>query len=111
MPAKDLKEFIAWLKANPGKASFGMAGVAGIEQVAAVLFQKETGTRFGFVPYRGGAPALQDLMAGQIDMQMADPTTSLPAVRAGLVKAYAVMAKDCFPRSIRLFRTDQRGWL
>jgi tripartite-type tricarboxylate transporter receptor subunit TctC len=92
LPADDLKGLIAWLKANPDKASLGMGGAASIEQIVGVLFQKETGTRFGFVPYRGGAPALQDLMAGQIDMQMGDPTTSLAQVRAGRVKAFAVTA-------------------
>jgi tripartite-type tricarboxylate transporter receptor subunit TctC len=92
LPADDLKGLIAWLKANPDKASLGMGGAASIEQIVGVLFQKETGTRFGFVPYRGGAPALQDLVAGQIDMMITDPTTSLAQVRAGRVKAFAVTA-------------------
>jgi tripartite-type tricarboxylate transporter receptor subunit TctC len=69
MPAKDLKELIAWLKANPDRASAGTAGVGGSTgQVAGVLFQNVTGTRFGFVPYRGAGPAMQDLVAGQIDL-------------------------------------------
>jgi tripartite-type tricarboxylate transporter receptor subunit TctC len=109
LPADDLKGLIAWLKANPDKATLGMGGVASIEQIAGVLFQKETGTRFGFVPYRGGAPALQDLMAGQTDMQMTDPTTSLPAVRAGLVKAYAVMAKDRLAAAPEIPTVDEAG--
>jgi tripartite-type tricarboxylate transporter receptor subunit TctC len=71
----------------------GLGGGAGaMSHVAGILFQQETGTRFGFVPYRGSASALQDLVAGQIDLQMADPT-SLPQVRAGSVKVYAVTAK------------------
>jgi tripartite-type tricarboxylate transporter receptor subunit TctC len=61
-------------------------------QVFGVLMQKKTGTRFGFVPYRGRAPILQDLVAGQIDLAFLDPTTSLAQVRAGRVTAYAVMA-------------------
>jgi tripartite-type tricarboxylate transporter receptor subunit TctC len=109
LPADDLKGLIAWLKADPDKATLGMGGVASIEQIAGVLFQKETGTRFGFVPYRGGAPALQDLMAGQTDMQMTDPTTSLPAVRAGLVKAYAVMAKDRLAAAPEIPTVDEAG--
>jgi tripartite-type tricarboxylate transporter receptor subunit TctC len=109
LPADDLKSLIAWLKATPNKASLGMGGVASIEQIAAVLFQKETGTRFGFVPYRGGAPALQDLVAGQIDMQMTDPTTSLPAVHAGLVKAHAVMAKDRLGAAPEIPTVDEAG--
>jgi tripartite-type tricarboxylate transporter receptor subunit TctC len=110
LPADDLKGLIAWLKANPYKASFGTGGTTGLDHVAGVLFQKEFGTRFGFVPYRGGgAPALLDLMAGQIDMQLADPPTSLPAVRAGLVKAYAVMAKDRLAAARDIPTVDEAG--
>ena len=65
MPAKDLKELIAWLRANPNKASAGVITVG--VRVLIGLFQKETGTRFTVVPYRGLAPELQDLVAGRID--------------------------------------------
>jgi tripartite-type tricarboxylate transporter receptor subunit TctC len=71
LPANDLKGLISWLKANPGKASMGTSGVGAMSYVAGILFQKETDTQFGFVPYRGGAPALQDLVAGQIDLNVA----------------------------------------
>jgi tripartite-type tricarboxylate transporter receptor subunit TctC len=77
LPADDLKGLIAWLKANPDKASVGIGGTTGLDQIAGILFQKKTGTRLGFVPYRGGAPALQDLMVGQIDLAILDPPTSL----------------------------------
>src|SRR5262245_33706751 len=94
MPATDLKGLIAWLKANPDKASQGTAGVGSPHHVAGVFFQKETGTRFHFVPYRGAAPAMQDLVAGQIDMIIDSPTITLPQVRAGTIKAYAVAAES-----------------
>ena len=68
LPANNLKELIAWLKANPDKGTFGTSGVGSIMHLSGVLLQKETGTRFGFVPYRGVVPTLQDLVAGQIDM-------------------------------------------
>jgi tripartite-type tricarboxylate transporter receptor subunit TctC len=87
MPAKDLNELIAWLKANPNKASVGVQS-AGLRLVAA-FFQKETGTHFALVPYRGTAPAMQDLVAGQIDLYFGSPD-QLPLMRAGSVKAYAV---------------------
>jgi tripartite-type tricarboxylate transporter receptor subunit TctC len=93
LPANDLVGLIAWLKANPGKATQGGAGVGGITHVAGVLFQRETGTRFQFVPYRGAAPAVQDLVAGQIDMVISDPVVALPQVRAGTIKAYGVTTK------------------
>ena len=67
MPANDLQGLIAWLKANPDRASAGTAGVGSGEHVGGLLFQTVTGTRFQFVPYRGGGPAMQDLVAGQID--------------------------------------------
>jgi tripartite-type tricarboxylate transporter receptor subunit TctC len=87
MPAKDLNELIAWLKANPNKASAGVPALA--NRLQATFFEKETGTHFCLVPYRGGAPAMQDLVAGQIDLTFGT-SDALPLVRAGSVKAYAV---------------------
>jgi tripartite-type tricarboxylate transporter receptor subunit TctC len=87
MPAKDLRELIAWLSVNPDKASIGI-GVATFHLLAE-LFMKETGSRFTFVPYRGFAPAYQDLAAGQIDLLFGAPD-QLPLMRAGGIKAYAV---------------------
>jgi tripartite-type tricarboxylate transporter receptor subunit TctC len=87
MPAKDLKELIAWLKANPNKASAGVAAVGG--RMVNAFFQKETGTKFALVPYRGNAPAVKDLAAGQIDLMFGNPDL-LPLMRAGSINAYAV---------------------
>jgi tripartite-type tricarboxylate transporter receptor subunit TctC len=93
MPAIDLKDLIAWLKANPDKATLGHGGTGSAPHIAGVFFQRETGTRFQFVPYRGAAPAIQDLVAGQIHMAIVDPVVSMPQVRAGTIKAYGVTAK------------------
>jgi tripartite-type tricarboxylate transporter receptor subunit TctC len=87
LPAKDLNELIAWLKDNPNKVSAGIVAVAG--RLVAAYFQKETGTHFVLVPYRGVAPATQDLVAGQIDLLIGTPD-ELPLTRAGSIKAYAV---------------------
>ena len=87
MPATDLRELIAWLKANPNRASAGISS-SGFRLLTA-LFQKETGTQFALVPYRGGAPAMQDLMAGQIDVWFGSPD-NLTLVRSGSIKAYAI---------------------
>ena len=92
MPANDLKGLIAWLKANPGKASLGNAGVGSITHVSALVFAEATGTRIQYVPYRGNAPAMQDLVAGQIDLMIADPITAMPQVRGGTIKIYGVTA-------------------
>ena len=91
MPASDLKEFIAWLKANPDKASQGTTGAGGTSHLAGLLFQKQTGTRFQFVPYRGSA--MQDLVAGNIDLMIDQASNALPQVRNGSIKVYAVAAK------------------
>jgi tripartite-type tricarboxylate transporter receptor subunit TctC len=87
MPAKDLRELITWLKANPDKASAGIA--APVFRLLASFFQKKTETHFTLVPYRGGAPAIQDLVAGQIDLYFGT-LVFIPQVRAGSLKAYAV---------------------
>jgi len=91
MPAKDLRELIDWLRANPNKASAGIA-IAGWHLLTA-LFQKETATQFTFVPYRSGA--LQDLLAGRIDLFFYTPE-ALPLVRDGSIKAYAVTSDTRF---------------
>jgi tripartite-type tricarboxylate transporter receptor subunit TctC len=109
MPANDLSGLIAWLQANPDKASQGITGVGAIEHVAAVLLQKQTGTRFQIVPYRGNAPAMQDLVAGRIDMMLADAATSLPYVSGGQIKAYAVMAKTRMAAAPNIPTVDEAG--
>ena len=93
-PADDLKGLIAWLKANPGRASQGTAGVGSGGHIAGVLFQRATGTRYQFIPYRGAGPSMQDLVAGQIDMLMDGPVTTLPQLRAGTIKIVAVSARS-----------------
>jgi tripartite-type tricarboxylate transporter receptor subunit TctC len=109
MPVGDLKALIAWLKANPDKATQGIAGVGAIEHVAAMLLQRQTGTRFQIVPYRGNAPAMQDLVAGQIDMMIADAATALPYVGSGRIKALAVMAKTRMAAAPDIPTVDEAG--
>ncbi len=92
VPANDLNGLIAWLKANPDKASEGTGGAGAPSHISGVLFQALTGTRFQFVPYRGAAPAMQDLLAGQIDMMFDQVPNCLPQVTAGRIRAYAVTA-------------------
>jgi tripartite-type tricarboxylate transporter receptor subunit TctC len=93
LPVKNLQELIAWLKANPDKATFGTAGQGSPSHIGGVLFQNVTGTRFQFIPYRGTAPVVPDLVSGQIDMAILDPITSLPQHRAGKIRILAVMGK------------------
>jgi tripartite-type tricarboxylate transporter receptor subunit TctC len=109
VPANDLKSFIAWLKANPDKASEGTAGAGSPQHIGGLFFQQATGTRFQFVPYRGAAPAMQDLLGGQIDMIIDDPTSSLPQVRAGKIKAFAVTAKARLAAAPEIPTVDEAG--
>jgi tripartite-type tricarboxylate transporter receptor subunit TctC len=94
IPASNLSELISWLKANPDKATWGTGGAGSVSHVGGVFFQKETSTRFQFVPYRlGVAAAMQDLVAGHIDMMFSVAASAVPQLRAGAIKGYAVMAK------------------
>ena len=107
LPADDLKGLIAWLKANPDKGSAAMP-TAG-SHVAGILFQKETGTRFQFVPYCGGGPAMQDLVAGQIDILIVQAAIALPQVRAGAIKVFAVTSKSRFAAAPNIPTVDEAG--
>jgi tripartite-type tricarboxylate transporter receptor subunit TctC len=109
VPANDLKTFIAWLKANPDKALEGTAGAGSPQHVGGVFFQQATGTRFQFVPYRGAAPAMQALLGGEVDMIIDDPTSSLPQVRSGKIKAFAVTAKNRLTAAPDIPTVDEAG--
>ena len=109
MPANDLKGLIAWLKETREKATAGTAGVGSPGHVAGIFFQHLTGTRYQFVPYRGGSQAMQDLVAGQIDMMIEPPTSSLPHVLAGSIKAYAVAAQSRLPAASDIPTVDEAG--
>jgi tripartite-type tricarboxylate transporter receptor subunit TctC len=109
MPANDLSELIAWLKANPDKATQGTTGAGSALHVAGVFFQRETGARLPFVAYRGGALALQDLVAGQIDMMIDVAANSLPQVLAGSIMAYAVTDKRRLAVAPAIPTVDEAG--
>ena len=109
MPAKDLKELVAWLRANPDKASCGTPGVASAAELAGDFFKNTMGTRFQFVPYRGVSLAIQDLMAGRIDLMFDFVANSLPQVRAGTIQAYAVLAKSRLSVAPDIPTVDEAG--
>ena len=107
VPAKDLAELIAWLKPNQGKVSVGIASMS--HRVAAVYFQNRTGARFVFVPYRGAGPAMQDLVARQIDIMFDQAANSLPQLRNRTIKAYAVTAKERLVSAPDVPTVDEAG--
>ena len=109
VPAKDLKELIAWVKANQDHVSAGTAGVGSASHVGGIYFQNLTGTKFQFVPYRGTGPAIQDLMGGHIDLMFDQAANSLPHVRGGKIKAYAVTSATRLAAAPEIPTADEAG--
>jgi tripartite-type tricarboxylate transporter receptor subunit TctC len=109
LPANSLRELIAHLRTHPDTASVGIAGVGAAGHLTGISFQRETGTRFQFVPYRGNGPATQDLVAGQIDF-MIEPSSNFQAlVRAGSIKAFAVTSTNRFIAAPAIPTADEAG--
>jgi tripartite-type tricarboxylate transporter receptor subunit TctC len=109
VPAKNLSELIAWVKANQQTVSFGTPGANSLPHIAGIAFQSMTGTRFPFVPYRGAAPAMQDLIAGQIDLMVDQVQNSLPHIRAGRIKAFAITDTARVPSAPDIPSVDEAG--
>jgi tripartite-type tricarboxylate transporter receptor subunit TctC len=109
LPVKNLKDLVDWLKSNPDKATFGTAGQGSPSHIGGVLFQQVTGTKFRFIPYRGTAPVIPDLVSGQIDLAILDPITSLPQHRAGKIRIIAVMGKKRGNGSQDIPTGDEQG--
>ena len=109
LPARDAAALIAWLKANPNKASAATVGAGSAAHLCGIYFQDKTGTHLWFVPYRGGAPAYQSLVAGQTDLMCAEASATLPLVRGGKIKAYAVMANTRWSAAPDIPTMDEVG--
>jgi tripartite-type tricarboxylate transporter receptor subunit TctC len=109
MPANNLGELIAWLKANANKAAQGNSGIGTPSHVGGILFQNAIGAHLTMVPYRGAGQSMQDLVAGQIDMMLDTPALSLPQLRGGTIKAYAVTAKSRLALAPEIPTTDEAG--
>jgi tripartite-type tricarboxylate transporter receptor subunit TctC len=109
LPAKDLKELIAWMKANPDKATAGSVGVGSGTHLCLIYFGNTTGTKFQVVPYRGGPPMMQDLIAGQVDFSCPEASQNLAQYRAGRIKVYAVMSQQRWPAAPEIPTVDEAG--
>lgn len=109
LPANNLKELVAWLKANQGKASAGTVGVGSAAHLCIVDFQNKTGTNFQIVPYRGGAPALQDVAGGQIDFSCLETSQTLALYRAGKIKVFGVAAEKRWFAAPEIPTLDEAG--
>lgn len=94
VPARDLREFIAWAKANPGKANYGTGGTGTVQHLSGELLAKTAGIEMTHVPYRGGAPAIQDLMAGNIAAVFDNITGTIGSIKSGAVRALGVTTEE-----------------
>ena len=110
LPASTIAELIAWLKANPGKASCGTIGTGSPSHVLGVLFKQKTGTQFEFVPYRGATPAMQDLIAGQIDLRFgSEASQTLPYLHSKAIKAFAILGEKRWSAAPDIPTIDEAG--
>ena len=109
VPARDLKELIAWMKLNKDKVSIGTSGPGAPAHVSAVYFKQLTNTQAQIIHYRGAAPAMQDLIAGHIDLYFDQAVTAVPNIRAGKVKSYAVTAKTRVAAAPDIPTVDEAG--
>jgi tripartite-type tricarboxylate transporter receptor subunit TctC len=109
VPARTLKELIAWLKARPTPAAAGTAGAGSGSHIAGLYFENVAGIRLQYVPYRGTAPAMNDLVAGQIDLIVDQTSNSIAQVRAGTIRAYAVTSDKRVEQASEVPTTDEAG--
>jgi tripartite-type tricarboxylate transporter receptor subunit TctC len=109
VPAKTLKELIAWIKANPKKVLQGTVGSGTAQQLCGVSMQNTLGVKWQLVPYRGGPPAMQDMLAGQINFMCTATGSFLPLVRAGKIRAYALTAKTRSEAAPDIPTVDEAG--
>jgi tripartite-type tricarboxylate transporter receptor subunit TctC len=110
VPANNLRELVDWLKANPDKATAGTVGSGSPSHISSLYFQKVTGTKVQLVPYRGGAPATQDLLSGQINLRIGgEASVTLPYLRAGQIKVFAVMGQKRWPAAPEIPTIDEAG--
>jgi tripartite-type tricarboxylate transporter receptor subunit TctC len=109
LPATDMRELIAWLRQNPDKVSYGIIGNGSPTHLWGLYFQNKTGTQFPFVPYRGAAPAVHDMLAGQLDLVALQASDLLPQVRAGNLNAYAILDKIHWATAPDIPTVDEAG--
>ena len=109
IPATSLKELLAWLKSKPAPATAGTAGAGSGSHIAGLYFENVSGIKLQYVPYRGTAPAMNDLVAGQIDLIVDQTSNSIAQVRAGTIRAYAVTDSKRVASAPDIPTTDEAG--
>src|SRR5258706_8738982 len=109
VPAKSLQELLAWLKARPTPATAGTAGAGSGSHIAGLYLENVAGIKLQYVPYRGTAPAMNDLVAGQIDLMIDQTSNSISQVRAGTIRAYAITDSKRVDSAPDIPTTDEAG--
>lgn len=109
LPVNDLKELIAYAKANPGKLNYASSGNGSIQHIAAELFKQITGTKMAHIPYKGAGPAVQDLMAGQVDLFITTPASVIGQIKGGKLKALAVTSQKRLTSLPNVATTSEQG--
>jgi tripartite-type tricarboxylate transporter receptor subunit TctC len=109
IPARTLPELLAWLKSKPTPPTAGTAGAGSGSHIAGLYFENVSGIKLQYVPYRGTAPALNDLVAGQIDVIIDQTSNSIPQVRAGTIRAYAITDEKRVDSAKEIPTTDEEG--
>jgi tripartite-type tricarboxylate transporter receptor subunit TctC len=110
IPARNLKELVAWLKANQTAVAHAHNGAGGVVHLCGIELQRITGASWPFIPYRGMAPALQDMVGGRIDVMCTSPASSLAMVRGGLVRGYAITTGTRLASAAEIPTVDEQGF-
>jgi tripartite-type tricarboxylate transporter receptor subunit TctC len=110
VPASNLKELVAWLKANQTAVAHAHNGAGGVVHLCGIELQRITGASWPFIPYRGMAPALQDMVGGRIDVMCTSPASSLSMVRGGLVRGYAITSGARLASAPEIPTVDEQGF-
>jgi tripartite-type tricarboxylate transporter receptor subunit TctC len=107
LPANNLKELVAWMKANPGKINFVNQNAAA--QITGILFEQATGQKVSYIPYKGAGPAMTDLISGQVDLLVVQAAVSMPQLEAGTVKVLANLSPQRSPALPNIPTSDESG--
>ena len=109
VPAKDLKELVTWIKGNPDKVKFATGGIGGASHIAGIYFMNRVGVKTEYIAYRGGAPAMQALLAGEVNVYLTQVASAVPQTRPGKIRAYMVTSKNRQAAAPEIPSADEAG--
>jgi tripartite-type tricarboxylate transporter receptor subunit TctC len=109
VPAKDLKDLVAWIKGNPDKVKFGTGGIGGASHISGIYFMNRVGVKTEYIAYRGGAPAMQALLGGEVNVYVTQVASAVPQTRPGKIRAYMVTSKKRQEAAPEIPTADEAG--